>query len=142
MNEYKREFELFRGCYWNASPRKCLKNDSWRISAIFLEISQISKSLRDFRILLNRFPIFTVAMFPIMLFSSMFNLLGGGDLFLKGGNIFHERNFATNSNYLIPISLKLNGINLISNLCFFLVHRINRLKISKIDDIGIHRYRD
>ena len=53
-----------------------------------------------------------------------------GKLILKGGKIFQERNlvFAKNSNFLIPISLKLDGVNIISNLGCFTVHRTHSLK--------------
>ena len=66
-------------------------------------------------------------------FSKHIFLLLRQKLFLKGGNIFQERTqfFATNSNFLIRISLKPYGENLISNLGFFIVHRIHSLKCQR-----------
>ena len=46
----------------------------------------------------------------------------GENIIFKNVKIFQERNkvFATNSDFLIPISLKYDGVNLISNFDFFL----------------------
>ena len=61
----------------------------------------------------------------------------GGNFFERGKDFsIKELSFAINSNFLIPISFKPDSVNLISNLGFFIVHKIHSMKYQRSTTSG------